>query len=534
MTHDDLSSLRRLHGFLEVTRLVRSEDDLPTLLRATASAIAESLGFGVVAIHLYRPAYDDFQVSVVHGPPRAQELLCGDTRDWSVWGNLLDDRFLRGGVYFIPHGEFDWEALAPGSYRPGIEAAFADPLAWHADDALIVPLRHSDGHLLGMLSVDEPAAGQVPGGEELDILSAMADHAALAIQGAQEVARATRHQAALEQLLAVSSRLSETFSIDAILESVCDAIASSLGFASVAVDLLDPATGRLHVRATHGWSIDDPRVNTNHSPDDLRPLLDEGFEIEGCYLLTPEEAAARFPVNEATYVSTLSGRGPHAWSDHWLMVPLWSRDGDLVGMLAVDDPVDRLLPSSQKLQALRIFANQATAAVDAATQYEEMQFLAEHDPLTRLYNRRAFNERLAVEVSRSLRYGHPVTLALCDLDGFKALNDTLGHAAGDAALERVGGVFQAALRAGDAAFRIGGDEFALLLPETDRAEADPVVLRVTQALHADPGTERLGASFGIAVCPADGTDSQVLFRAADAAMYATKPAPASPRMPRAS
>ena len=113
MTHDDLSSLRRLHGFLEVTRLVRSEDDLPTLLRATASAIAESLGFGVVAIHLYRPAYDDFQVSVVHGPPRAQELLCGDTRDWSVWGNLLDDRFLRGGVYFIPHGEFDWETLRP-------------------------------------------------------------------------------------------------------------------------------------------------------------------------------------------------------------------------------------------------------------------------------------------------------------------------------------------------------------------------------------------------------------------------------------
>jgi diguanylate cyclase (GGDEF)-like protein len=533
MTHDDLSSLRRLHGFLEVTRLVRSEDDLPTLLRATASAIAESLGFGVVAIHLYRPAYDDFQVSVVHGPPRAQELLGGDTRDWSVWGKLLDDRFLRGGVYFIPHGEFDWETFAPGSYRPGIEAG-SDSQAWHPEDALIVPLRHSDGHLLGMLSVDEPATGQVPSGEELDILTAMADHAALAIQGAQEAARATRHQAALERLLAVSSRLTETFSIDAILESVCEAIASSLGFASVAVDLLDPATGRLHVRATYGWSIDDPRVNTNHAPDDLRPLLDERFEIEGCYLLTPDQAAERFPVDERVYVSTLSGRGPHAWADHWLMVPLWSRDGDLVGVVAVDDPVDRLLPSSQKLQALRIFANQATAALDAAIQYEEMQFLAEHDPLTRLFNRRAFNERLAAEVSRSLRYGHPVTLALCDLDGFKALNDSLGHAAGDAALEWVGGVFHAALRAGDAAFRIGGDEFALLLPETDRAEADPVILRVTEALHAEPGTERLGASFGIAVCPADGADPQLLFRAADAAMYATKPAPANPRMPRAS
>ena len=80
MTHDDLSSLRRLHGFLEVTRLVRSEDDLPTLLRATASAIAESLGFGVVAIHLYRPAYDDFQVALCTAAARP-ELLGGDTRD---------------------------------------------------------------------------------------------------------------------------------------------------------------------------------------------------------------------------------------------------------------------------------------------------------------------------------------------------------------------------------------------------------------------------------------------------------------------
>ena len=142
-----------------------------------------------------------------------------------------------------------------------------------------------------------------------------------------------------------------------------------------------------------------------------------------------------------------------------------------MGAIWADDPTDRLVPSERKLQALRVFANQATTALDTAAQYEEMQFLAEHDPLTRLLNRRAFNERLEQEVSRSVRYGHPMALVLCDLNGFKALNDRNGHAAGDEALEVVGGVLTGVLRTADAAFRIGGDEFALILPETGEDEA---------------------------------------------------------------
>ena len=129
-----------------------------------------------------------------------------------------------------------------------------------------------------------------------------------------------------------------------------------------------------------------------------------------------------------------------------------------------------------------MFANQATTALDTAAQFEEMQFLAEHDPLTRLLNRRAFNDRLEQEVSRSVRYGHPMALVLCDLNGFKALNDRNGHAAGDEALEVVGGVLTSVLRTADAAFRIGGDEFALILPETGEEEARAAVDRVSAAM----------------------------------------------------
>ena len=136
------------------------------------------------------------------------------------------------------------------------------------------------------------------------------------------------------------------------------------------------------------------------------------------------------------YVSALNGNGPHAWNRHWLVVPLTDREGTLQGFIWADDPGDRLVPQREKMQALRLFANQASAALESAARFEELQFLADHDPLTRLPNRRAFVRQLEIETSRALRYGHPFSLVLCDLDEFKELNDRAGHLVGDEELVR--------------------------------------------------------------------------------------------------
>jgi len=518
-----LQQLSRLRGFLEVTRLVRSEDELDDLLAAIARAISGSLGFATVAVHLYRPAWDDFVVTTVHGGESACEQLMGDARERSVWEPLLDERFLHEGAYIIPHGVIDWDTYAPGSYVPEPQAP-GNPDSWHPEDALFVPLRHSDGHLIGILSVDEPESGRAPRSEELEILVAMADHAAIAIQSAQEAAAAARHRAALEQLLTVSSRLTETFSIDAILQSVCEAIHAALEFENVCIDLPDPETGAFRAQAAHGWSMSDAVATTPMTRSEIERLLRPDAEVEGCFLLEHDHAMELVAAEQDTYHSRVNGRGPWAWRNHWLLVPLWSRGGVLMGVIWVDDPVDRLIPAGAKLQALRVFANQATTALDTAAQYEEMQFLAEHDPLTRLYNRRAFTERMALESARAVRYGHTMSLVLCDLNGFKALNDAHGHAAGDAALEQIGAVLHGGLRRADAAYRIGGDEFAMLLPETSAEDAAAVVERVSTAMAAafTGNMAGLGASFGIAVCPLDGVSPQELFRAADEAMYAAK------------
>ena len=121
MSPHDPEALSRLRGFLEVTRVVRSEEELGGLLASIAKSISESLGFATVCVHLHRPAWDDFEVTTVHGSPEAEQLL-GDARGREVWEPLLDPRFARRGAYHVPHGEFDWETHAPGSYVPPVAA----------------------------------------------------------------------------------------------------------------------------------------------------------------------------------------------------------------------------------------------------------------------------------------------------------------------------------------------------------------------------------------------------------------------------
>lgn len=354
-----------------MTRLVRSENDLPTLLQALAGTVAESLGFRTVVVNLYRPAWDSFQVTAVHGNEQARRLLLGEMRTGEVWEPLLDARFERHGAYVIPHGDYDWDEHRIARYVPALPRS-DHPYAWHPEDALLVPMRDSDGHLLGVLSVDEPISGLRPGDDELDVLVAVADHAALAIEAAQERAEAERHGAALQRLLQISTRLREHHAPGEILQLVCEAIRDALGFTKVGVELLDEATG-IHVPTARVGCEDEAGFGPPLTHEQLQALLQPGVEREGCYLTTDEDALARLPPDRPSYRSKLNGRGPHAWSNHWLHVPLRDREGATIGFVWVDDPQDRLLPSHTRLQTLRAFSNQAAAALDAAAQFTALR-----------------------------------------------------------------------------------------------------------------------------------------------------------------
>lgn len=165
--------------------------------------------------------------------------------------------------------------------------------------------------------------------------------------------------------------------------------------------------------------------------------------------------------------------------------------------------------------------NEINAPADVKALVAQLAAQAVRDPLTGLYNRRFFDESLSRNVEAARRYGRDLSLVLFDLDRLKALNDRAGHAAGDAALRRFAAVLSQTVRAADVVCRIGGDEFAVILPETARDPASHFIKRffqnLTAAARSFPGDWTLSASVGAAALPIE-----PLFAAADAALLRAK------------
>jgi diguanylate cyclase (GGDEF)-like protein len=162
-------------------------------------------------------------------------------------------------------------------------------------------------------------------------------------------------------------------------------------------------------------------------------------------------------------------------------------------------------------------------------EYEELrklQITATTDPLTRLYNRRFFEDYFERELNRSIRYNHKLALVVLDLHRFKEVNDKFGHPQGDALLQMAAATLRNTLRTSDYAFRIGGDEFALLLPQSDTEQAAALSrrLRNTYAGAIEPLNLRipLALDYGLAVYPDDGEVKEVLIRVADERLYQLK------------
>jgi diguanylate cyclase (GGDEF)-like protein len=209
-----------------------------------------------------------------------------------------------------------------------------------------------------------------------------------------------------------------------------------------------------------------------------------------------------------------------------LLIPLLAGDHKLGMLNCRRMGLNRF--TDEDLETATLFAHTAAMAWHNAQLYQELARRASTDGLTGLYNSRWLREAGESEIAESKRRGMPLSVVLVDLDHFKAINDTGGHAAGDAVLQRVATELRRITRAGDSAVRLGGEEFILVLRDAEAIGATRVAGELRRALRNVPipvactGINHITASIGIASFPEQGTRLEDLIRAADVAMYQAK------------
>jgi diguanylate cyclase (GGDEF)-like protein len=197
-------------------------------------------------------------------------------------------------------------------------------------------------------------------------------------------------------------------------------------------------------------------------------------------------------------------------------------DGGLWGALAVSSAPGGTLPPDAENRLAR-FAELVTLAIGNAEAHQQLICAASTDPLTGLGNHRTFQSRLEQEVERAHRSGRALSLALIDVDRFKQINDTFGHLAGDRVLAEVAARLRAAMRDEVLLARIGGDEFAALLPDTSGADAAQLSARLHAVVRREPVDDDLRVTVSIGVSElGPGEAAQDLHQHADDALYAAK------------
>ena len=449
---------------VDIARRVGGSLDLQHTLDQVVAGVVELLGFGVAVLNLKTPE-GSLEVVSVAGPEASRAQLLGSRQSRSVWDALLAAARPIGALRFVHH---DDTALmdAVFTWFPDMEVSDDDG-SWHPMDALFAPLHSSDGELLGVLSVDCPADGLVPGEHQCQLLELFAIQAALALDNAQAHAQLERSEQVLRTTFENAPVGMAVYGPDGRLASANRAFCAFLGRDE------NELRGRTVADFTH--------------PDDRQATDQVSLAVQ----------------QRTGVVYKFDQRYVHAdGATVWGRLSLTWIDGG--------DGRDQVLAQIEDITAER-------------SARAELERQARTDALTGLANRPFVMQMLG----EALDSGWPVAVLFCDVDHFKTVNDTLGHAAGDDLLVQIGRDLAAVLRPHDRAGRLGGDEFVLVLQISDPAEAVAAAERVrrtaARTITVAGRSVLTSMSIGVAMAGRGQVAAEVL-AAADRALYAAKQA----------
>lgn len=322
-----------------------------------------------------------------------------------------------------------------------------------------------------------------------------------------KLARLLQEQAGREIAInRIATAIRRSLELDSVLQTTVDEVGRALGAHRCA----------LRVEGEHG----EPALAKFYFRPGDRAEADEiALHSDLCAY------CARLSSNLQNYV--VDGRSKDEAADHALrplaVVPLIYGERLMGALMVQSDDPSRVWQESELL-LLNTVADQVAVAVNHARLFEMVQKQALTDGLTGCFNRRSFEMQLERDMSLAMRMRQPVSLVLLDLDHFKRINDTFGHAAGDLVLRTLAGVLREELRDTDTAARYGGEEFALILPQADFEGAVVVAERLRKHIEGLelPSVGQVTASFGVATFPQHAASREKLIEIADQALYAAK------------
>jgi len=381
------------------------------------------------------------------------------------------------------------------------------------ESMLVVPMRY-DGVTIGVITLSRLGLDGFTD-VDLQLLTILADQAATALESARLLTRSQELAGELRRLLAMSSELSGSLDPRQVANLIAGHLATAMQADECAISYWDRPSGKVESLGYY------PALRL----DELEPFfLVDGFP-ETLRALERQETViidATDPQADPAEVALMTREGNRMLA----MLPLVAK-GQSIGLVELFSRSEQRWDGEQ-LDLARTMANEAAMALENARLYEDARKLADRDPLTGFYNHRFLHERLGEEAVRSQRGRRPLSVLMLDLDDFKLVNDTFGHLFGDRMLVWCAELIRSTLRGSDIPARYGGDEFAVILPDTNPDEARTAAERILEAFRDQPfvGAQRgpvpLAGSIGIATFPADGRTATELIAAADEALYRVK------------
>lgn len=381
---------------------------------------------------------------------------------------------------------------------------------------IAAPLR-ARGKLVGVINIVDKNTDRVFTENEIHILKTFAQQAAIAVDNAHLFEAANRRAEEAETLREVSLIVAGILDKDQAVQRILELLGRVV-ICDSAIVLLKEADV-LKVVGERQWT---------KTPS----FLDVAFPIKST---SPYSEVARH--NTPLLLPDISERFPEWGESHQacMAVPL-NAHNQVLGVLAVHSSNPHYFTQT-KLRLLSAFASHVSIAIANAHLYEEAQYLAITDPLTKIYNRRYFFEIAQREFDRATRYGHQLSMLMLDIDHFKAVNDTYGHQIGDIALQKVANSCRESIRDIDILARYGGEEFIILLPNTEQQGALHVAHRIRDKISNIPTNAGkysipITVSIGVATLTKEITTLDILIGQADAMLYKAKEAGRNRVMPQ--